>query len=514
MNTGMVIRFFETAARRFAEGVEGVGDLSSLYDELQCQLGLKRYNEDVAYAHGVEVVNLDLRSLLAEQKIAEQSTVEPDTGTQEGDATSFLERMIRKLDPEAEDGFLTAKMRDCEDCRARTLCPVRFNLQAMQRDDARRACVKVLRRAELDPEIHLSPRNLWGFLYRVITGGLDRLDVPEREQGDKLCDVIRTKYDDQSQRAWLLDGHFNELMFEQGNIGGLWSVLERHDPAFKIVPAIDRLQTRLSVHKNLDTSEDVIEGQLGGTGKSLEGLQLDKLLAGLQNYPARDREDSAVRRHVFFNKDIFDAYYGYGTAAEFEALLDAYEAYSRDRSGLTADQQDRLIELGRLVREAIIHSYGRRIDGNSMLRVSQPNARSSSMLLVKAEAEKLKEYFSPLSLIQPDVHVDAHVRGSRVELLNRLGYRPKIMTLSIAGHRLMVDRSLYGFLVQVRRGQQPSAHDLAQFQALRFIAERMGNKLAENANELYVLDGDSGELSRLSKNDFGAYRMNTVTRAQ
>lgn len=498
MNTGMVIRFFETAKRRLEEGVDNVGDFSRLYDELQRQLGLKRYGNGAGYDHRVEVINLDLRSMLTEQS----------------DKTSFFERMIEKLDPKGEEKFLTAKARECEDCRAQTLCPVRFNLEALQRDDARRAVVKVLRRAELDPEIHLSPRNLWGFLYRIITGGIERLDLPEREEGDRLCDVMRKRYDDRSSRDWLLNGHFNELMFEQGHIGGIWSVLEDHDPAFSVVPVIDRLQTLLSVDKNFDTSEEVIEDKLGGDGKSLEGLQLDKLLAELKEYPARDREDSAVRRHVFFNEETFDQYYNFGTAAQFEALLDAYAAYSRDPGSVNREQEDQLTELGRLVREAVIHSYGRRIDGRSMLRVSQPNVRSSSMLLVEAQSTDLDKFFDPIELIQRNVHIEAHVRGQRTELLEHLGYRPKILTLNVAGHRLMVDQALHEFLVAVRRGQQPSAHDLAQFQALRFIAERMGNKLAEHASELFVLDGEDGTLSKLSKSGFGTYRMSAVASAQ
>lgn len=504
MNTGMVIKFFEAAQRRYERGESVSGDLGDLYRELQRQLGLRQDAEQRRFVDTVEVINLDLRSLV--NRVA---------GASDEQVATFFARMIDKLDPGAEDGLLTPKMPRCEDCPAKPMCPVLFNLNALQRDEPRRALVKLVRRAALDPEVHLSPRNLWAFLYRIITGGLERYEVAERQQGDSLCDVVVKKYQaGREQRGWLLEGQFTEQLFAHRGLGGVWASLAELDPAYTSVPEIDRLQTRLSVNKELDTRRETIEDDLGGSGGTLAGLALVKLLHDLDdNFSVARREDAAVRRHVFFNREIFDAYYEYGPYDEFEDLLESYATFSADLRGLTTAQQGQLIELGELVQEAVVRSYGRMLghDGQQkMLRVSQPNVRSSSMLLVETDDQTLQSYFGPKELIRRDLHIRVHLADGRDRLLEVFGYQPKILNLSIANHRLIVDQFLYEFLAHVRNGQQPSAHDLAQFQALRFIAQRLGNRLAKDAQKLHVLDGNSGELHTLSKNAFGDFQMESV----
>jgi hypothetical protein len=84
--------------------------------------------------------------------------------------------------------------------------------------------------------------------------------------------------------------------------------------------------------------------------------------------------------------------------------------------------------------------------------------------------------------------------------------------LSLVGNRLLVDLELYEFLLQVQDGRQPSKRDLAQFEALLFIGEQIGNHLAnrDEAGEpvpLHILeDGteDSADaLYKLYLDDFG-----------
>jgi len=490
MNTGMVIRFFEGEDRHRFPG---------LYAELQRQLGLRRptTGEDPA-PWKVEVVNLDLRDLLS-----------PQVGGQLG----FAERLLDRLDPEAPDSIPAVKWAACQACTALAMCPVAFNLRALQFPAVRNALLDTLRRVSLDADVHLSPRNLWGFLYRLITGGVERYDLPHHTPSEGPCQACRAQVE-AGEGEWLLAGQLTELLFQQEGAGTPWSALARHDPAFSSAQPIDFLHTRLSIKTELDNDPELLR-QLGGQERSLAGLALDTLTSQLpqdSTFVGR-RRDAAVRRQVFFHPPTFKAWREQDGSGGFMDLLGAYDAYSRfqdDPGGLDEVSRDQLMELRELVQEVFRHGHGREVAGEAYLRVSQPNARARSELLIRADRAALGRIFNVTQIVARDLHVQAHQgRGS---LLDLLGYRPRLVTLDILGVRLTVDLALYDFLHRVGEGQKPSVRDLSQFQALLIIGERIGNKLAhsQQANEVYVWDASRNKLYCLGKDDFGQARMNTA----
>jgi serine/threonine protein kinase len=479
MNTGMVIRFFESPHGQRFRG---------LYQQLEQKLGLR--SASAAWKGRIEVVNLDLRDLIAR-------------GAQ--DRPSFAERMLDRLDPEQSESIPGPKWAACKSCLAFALCPVAFNMRALREPMPRKALLRVLRRAALDTDVHLSPRNLWGFLYRLVTGGVERYDQEDRASTDGQCDVVRAKVN-QGDGAWLLEGQFTELLFKQPGASVPWSALARHDPAFSSAPAIDRLHTRLSIKTELDNAPETVAA-LGGVGPSLAGLALDALgamLPGDARFKGR-RRDAAVRRHVLFHPATFDAWVQNDGGVDFEAVLSAYDEFSRQDGTqiLSKDTREKLKQLRQLVQDVFLYGNGRLVDGVPYLRVSQPNVRAESELLVRADRAVLDEHFHVQKIVREDVHIAAH-RG-RAQLLSLLGYQPTQVTLDILGIRLTVDLALYEFLRRVNEGQKPSMRALSQFQALLFIGERVGNELAraQRTKELFVLDKAQSTLYRLADDDFG-----------
>jgi hypothetical protein len=482
MNTGMVIRFFENAGPRFA----------GLYRELQRQLGLRRASAGEPHPRWrVEVVNLDLRDLLA------------STGTGQ---PSFAERMLDRLDPDNADSIPGSKWPGCRACPAFALCPVAFNLRALKLPTTRRSLLRTLQRVGLDTDVHLSPRNLWGFLYRLVTGGTERYDVAVRAPGEGPCDVVR-KQAEKGKGEWLLAGQFTETLFRQPTAGAIWQALTRHDPAFSSAPEIDRLHTRLSIKTELDNAPETIR-ELGGDGQLLAGHSLDALTAMLPRDGSfkGGRRDAAVRRQVMFHEPTFQAWFAQEGAEDFSELLKAYYDFSqnaRTPARLPAETRGRLSELRQLVQQVFLLGNGRLVGGTAYLQVSQPNVRARNELLVRADSPALDEIFHIQKIVAPDVHVEAH--QIRPQLLSALGYRPNQVTLTLLGVRLTVDLALYSFLRRVSAGQKPSMRDLTQHQALLYIGERVGNELAQarRAKDLYLWDADAQKLSRLYIDDFG-----------
>lgn len=493
MNTGMVIRFFDDDAEKGAR-------FKGLYRELQRQLGLRRLQaSEGGTPWRVEVVNLDLRDLLAPGP---------------NGAPSFAERMLDRLDPDRAEGIVGPKWAACRSCSAFALCPVAFNLRALRQNQPRQALLRLLRRVALDTDIHLSPRNLWAFLYRLTTGGTERYVGLRRNSEDGPCDVVRAQVNARAGE-WLLAGQFTELLFQQPRAGTPLSGLERHDPAFSSAPAIDHLHTRLSIKTELDNAPEIVERQLGGSGQSLAGLKLDALTSMLPLSPGFKgrRRDAAVRRQVLFHAETFEAWAANDGGGDFEGVLTAYNEYSRHYPALTklgTATREHLKQLRKLVQDVFLHGNGRVVDGVPYLRVSQPNVRSRSELLVRADSTALDELFNVLKIVAPDVHIRAH--EGRTRLLDLLGYRPTQVTLDILGIRLTIDLELYEFLRRVNDGQKPSVRALSQFQALLLIGERVGNALAsgQRTKELYVWDASKAHLHRLALDDFGHPHLHTV----
>ncbi len=487
MNTGMVIRFFE--------GDEEMTRFTRLYLELQRQLGLRRADaDDGALPWRVEVINLDLRDLLV--------------GGPAG--PSFAERMLDRLAPENTNGIPAVKWEGCKQCAAFALCPVAYNLRALELETPRKAVLTTLRRAALEADVHLSPRNMWGFLYRLITGGVERYDMTTRTPSDGPCDVIRRGVAS-GDGAWLLRGQFTELLFDQEKAGTPWSGIARHDPAYSSAPTIDHLHTRLSIRTELDNSPEIVEKKLGGTGQVLAGLSLDTLTAMLPEAGFKGRRrDAAVRRHVFFHDATFQAWLDHDGSRNFDGLLDAYQSYSKNPTQLTRDQQAQLTQLKDLTKSVFLHGNGKLVRGTPYLRVSQPNARAETMLLVRADSASLDQVFSLKHILARDVHILAHAK--RPELLGLLGYRPTQVTLDVLRVRLTIDLALYEFLRRVNDGQKPSVRDLAQFQSLLFIGERVGNEMArqQGTKELFVWDDQANKLFRLGTDDFGTAQLTAV----
>ena len=492
MNTGMVINFFE------GEQNENSDSFGPLYALLQYQLGLSArgpVDDDVA-PFRVEVINLDLRNLV---------------DGREGEP-SFLERMLDRLrvGGDAQETIPADHWAACQSCSAFHLCPVAFNLRALSRPGPRQALLGLVRRASLAAEVHLSPRNLWGFLYRVATGGLERYAAAKVHAGEQPCDVLRRKAAEEDG-LWLLAGQFSEALFQQRGAGRLWEALIRHDPAFSSAPHIDKLHTKLSIRSELDADPEMVETMLGGTGQVLEGLSLGELANYLPD--AKDvRRDAAVRRQFFFHEPTYAAWEEQEGGSNFVRLLVAYERYSRGPSLLTEQQQDELSKLNGRVKRVFQYGHGRRIGHRTFLQVSRPNVRSQSELLVEASDRQLSQLFSVTQILEPDPHVVAH--KGRLHLLDRLGYRPVTVQLTIAGVRLVVDLDLYDFLRRVEDGQKTSQRDLAQFQALVFVGERIGNQVSAGAHQqgetLYVYDGESGALHELRSNEWGQVQMTRV----
>ncbi len=488
MNTGMVIHYFENAENHAA-----------LRDELFFRLGLAPA-PTAATSFPVEVVNLDLRDLLHQPTPA---------------VPCFAEKMLLRLDPQATDGLVYEAAQACGACSAASLCPVLFNLQALCRadfDHARRALFAILQRVALDAEVHLSPRLLWAFFYHLITGGQGRY---QRQPGMPagLCAVVRHQVA-RRDFNWLHQGHFYQILFG-GGPESLWTLLTRFDPADVAAPAIDRLQTRLGVNPKVEREAVVQIKRISaeaGVALSIDFERLgDGLDEGQEERDQQERRDAVVRRQVFFEPALLDDYLARGVQAPFVLLLEAYRKWSLGQThDLRAEEKEAIKDVVDLLRMALLQAYGRTRGERNFFKVSHPNTKCRSELLVAVQHGGLERLLRLEEVLRRDDHILAH--QGRAALLAELGYCPRMLTLVVQGFRINLDVALYDFLLQVKAGQQPSSKDLAQFQALHYVGERIGNTLAGRDGEnqaLYVLDEEKG-FFLLTRDVFGTTTMEPV----
>jgi len=181
MNAGIAIKFFYSQALK-----DGTDDYKDFFIELgelilnELNIEHKQLSENI-FKDNVLVCNFDLRCLT----ICNLSDIELESDIY----NSFFKQMIAKI-----NDFI-----DVDECRNCTCdcCPIYYNLLAIRNNVIVNKLENILFKVFLYNKVHLTPRNLWDFLYNILTGGEEKyLDIKEKNQDirDKdisPCEIIK-----------------------------------------------------------------------------------------------------------------------------------------------------------------------------------------------------------------------------------------------------------------------------------------------------------------------------------
>lgn len=471
MNTGMALSFFATVA----DGTYRAS-YKTLERVVKRELGLS--GADVSPPWDYEIINLDLRNVLPHNR-----------------QVALFPQMLDKLDPANPDGLLFEEAAQCNSCCVREWCFVHTNVQALQVPQVRENLLARLWLASLTSGIHLSPRNMWDFLYQVTTGGAEFFAdsttpcekiVGLSGGGDEAVHDVHRRL-------------IYNLLFEApepGTVRGpVLSALAEADPIRRVGRSSHAAESAAFNDPAADADALALAGRelaIAATGD--EAAEPDACLNNLAlqlNKPTQFEvpfrqliSKGVLRRAALFgfpsniSEELTDT-----DLPEYLAILDAYRGWT-SHGGVPEE----IYEYKSLLEDAIARIFGARVSGDTYFR--QDSFSPSSRYAVYSRVD-LGEEINPV--------IDSHIaRAPR--WLDAVNYRPHHIAVRIATHDygwpIRGDFSLYRLFKRVKSGYAASSVDLEAFFGLRFACERLGGTRAD-ATELVVRDLESGAVYRV-----------------
>lgn len=489
MNVGMVIAFFASL-----RGTPDESRFAALQGVLETSLGLTRGSRLAPDHWQCEVVNLDHRNVLGLQR------------------NGLFAGMLAKLDPE-EPGSLTYNAAaTCVDCSARGSCWVRTNLSLLRLPEVQEAIHELLWETTLGSDVHLSPRNLWDFLYQVTTGGLE---IPAEDGPDQFlsCDWIREELPASAKH---LSGGQLSLVHRRLLYNLLFETSQSDGPSRGSL--LDALATADPIRRG-GKHTHLVEGEVRASPKAdADALSTLALMATepLPDVVGRTRQDPLLDGLASLATDPEIWHEDDGRNASELALGVSRRARV---TGLPAEVQAEVSDPDSPAFLQLLHEYAAWMPGTKA-----PAAINDFWLdkLVGGIAQIFgievqgKTYFrldtlSPTTRFPAYVPVDLkgklsivadRVTSSQAAWLSSVAYLPRTVTATIdAGGdvpwAIPIDLQLYRLLSHVSRGYAASSVDLEAFFRLRYACERLGS--TDESGEIVFRALDTGEVLRLRR---------------
>lgn len=484
INVGMVIAFFAALEER--------GDaerFSELRDVLHSRLGLARMLPPEPTAWACEVINLDHRNILG---LA---------------GRGLFDGMLNRLDPEAEEGITYDAAQRCSACPVRASCWVRTNLNLLRLEPVREHLRDLLWKVSLAEDLHLSPRNVWDFLYHAITGG-PRIS----EQAFLSCEWLMEELPD---HAGELTGELLSLVHRRLLYHSIFEPpVAAADPANAILEGLSKADPIRSSGRLTHIAEGNVRadprvdaallGQLSADATELaaEGPRPDPLLEALaaltetlelwqgpNDGNGRDLAYGVPRRAritgtpAAVHEEVTDI-----TAREFRMLL---EVYGRWTPGTDAPAEIEALWTDVLIR-GVQAIFGLPLQGQAYFRLDTLSPTTRYPAYVPVDLRKSLR-------VEPDPALDG-----RASALPALGYIPRALSASVHSGAeepwsVPIDLQLYRLLRQVNRGYAASSVDLQAFFRLRYACERLGT--SDDATEIVFRSVISGQSFRIRRED-------------
>jgi len=472
MNTGMALSFFKSA---LGGGYDA--PLGTLEAVVKRELGLSPSDASPPWEY--EVVNLDRRSVLSHN-------AQP----------ALFTGMLDKLDPANPDGILFDEAKQCEGCCAREWCFVHTNVQALQVPAVRESLTDLLWLATLSGEVHLSPRNIWDFIYHITTGGAEFF-----EGTPSPCDrIIELSHLGPAAVADVHRRVVYNLLFEAPDTasmrGPVLEALANADPTRRVGRNGHAAESAAYNDPAEDADALAKAARVVGIGASGDESSapdpcLNNLAVLLQEASGFESEMQALvaqgvlrRAALLGAPSSISSELADSDLAEFSGLLDDYRTW-----GPATEVPDAVYAYKDLLEEAIRKIFGARVGGNTYFRQDSfsPSTRFAAFSHVD-----LGEEVTPA----PDEDV---TRGPG--WLDAVNYRPRYISVMIGKGEeqawpIRGDFALYRLFNRVKAGYAASSVDLEAFFGLRFACERLGGS-SPDTSELVIRDLTDGHLYRL-----------------
>lgn len=446
MNIGIAIRFFNDLNYEQLVLNSGNQELHLILKKIIFnELNIKRIDpsenhRDNNFITNLEVINYDNRVLvrphLSEPNIFDQS---------------FFSKMIDQL-KEVFD------FDECNNCCAKKNCPVYYNMKSLTENKIIISKIEnILFKVFLYKSVHLTPRNLWDFLFNIIVGGTNKYLDLKMDSEDSPCEIFR-KLPSHKFKNFTFYNNLYDTQTDNLIIKFIAENSSKFDPFYLNNKYLEltKIFFLANPQKYMDNLKSEILNGENYTGLDINQIDLHVLSDDLNN---TDMLEKIVRLIYFhnqneernndilysdssqvFNKENFDNF--------FTSLFSQFKNHVYGESA----RIDR--NLAKNVRAAITNIFGEKMNNNTYFQLDTVSTRGKGRLYSNLDLE------IPLDVV-PNNYL---LNNNHLKIID---YFPNSLLININGSVLEIDYELYTIIILSSKGYNISSLDLDKFYNLK-----------------------------------------------
>ncbi|WP_027340230.1 hypothetical protein [Halonatronum saccharophilum] len=480
MNVGIAIKFFNSIKfRKVCEEDKRFCFIKNfIFNELNIRKldGYLKDNYEELHSN-ILVVNFDLRCL-----------VNPNINGVGKNQLSFFRQMIERI-------YELVDMNKCNNCKSNS-CPIYFNLVAFQSSKILDKIENILFKVFLYNKVHLTPRNVWDFIYIVLTGGEPKyINATSRikEDYNNPCDFFNKNNK---------DDYFNFLfynnIFDNNSENAIFkfirSSIEKFDPTYignKELELLKILANSNSEHFLEVLKEKASDFNIKGLN-SKENLELifKPIIRSQDNFKSKLMKN--ICRYIYFFNDNDESKIQDILVTDFSQILDSnyfnsfYKCLKAEREMMLNKSRSSFdTNVLKMIRSVLVSTFGSKLSDQRIIQLETVTTRSKGRLLGKV---KIKMDTKP--------HVQSYWQDSSV--VEALDFFPNQFTVMInENYYLEVTLDLFELIVLANSGYNISSIDLERFNQLEVLSKKlMSQEIYKDTSIFYEINHEYYKLEK------------------
>jgi len=459
MNIGIAIRYFNSE-----EYKELIINNRKFYNNLKSfvfnELNIKTANSSVRnskLAKNLLVVNFDLRCI-----------VKPNLKFIDNNKVSFFKKMVDKI-------YTLVDLKYCnKDNCIKDNCPIYMNLKLIKNSHIRNKIENILYKVFLYNKVHLTPRNIWDFIYFIITGGENKyLELSNKQNFiNNPCNIIKQNIDNENFNEFLFFNNLFDNNSENAILKFIQNEIKQFDPVYINHRKLEIDKILLSSNPEL-LNNGILDSHI--ELDNFDDLKKDIILDNSLKNNLNKLIKNVSRFSYFVNKNYSDILLQtdtlFNNKENFQHFYDTLQIQKKNNLEEHVDNVDMILR--KKISNILVATFGNKdMSDHEIMQIDTVKTRSRGKLLARLVIKvgnKLHRDFSPINK----------------RILKVVDYFPNYFIVKINDMNLKVTLDLYELFNLADSGYNISSVDLERFKQLEILNNKILPNLEKDDSVFY-----------------------------
>ncbi|MGM0410437.1 MAG: hypothetical protein ACQEQF_06695 [Bacillota bacterium] len=473
MNVGIAIKFFNS--KEFINECQDNKNLELIKEIIFNELNITRIDSSLKKQYkklnnNILVANFDLRCI-----------VKPNIEGIEINDKSFFKKIIDKV-------YDLLDMKKCDNCKKNQRCPIYFNLKMFQYSEVIDRVENLLFKVFLYNKVHLTPRNVWDFIYFILTGGETKyIDIITKNNYKNPCDYF--KKSDQINYSKFL---FYNNLFDNDSENAILEFIRESIDNFDAIYIGNKELELLKILANANPKHFLKTLKEKSNKFITEELDKEKIIELIFNPILKNEENTKselmknICRYLYFFKGDNENKIPDVLVTDFSQILNSeyfksfYHCLKAEKTKMLNQNQIYLDkDLLKMIRKVLVNTFGNKLSDKRIIQLETMTTRSKGRLLGEVEVNMDKTPY-----------VQSYWQN--VEAVKALDFFPNYFTVRINDdYHLKVTLDLFELIVLAHNGYNISSVDLERFNQLKVLSKKiMPKEVYNNKSIFYEVNND------------------------